>query len=126
MMIKSMLIVFIGGGFGSIARYYLSLMLNPESKSAFAIGTFLINIFSCLLAGIIAGLITKNINDERLKLLLLTGFCGGFSTFSTYILESYHLVTSGQLILFLTYIIGSIVGGLICCVLGVYISQYWI
>jgi fluoride exporter len=121
--IKAMVYVFLGGGLGSVVRYWISMQLNSLEKTDLAKGTFLINLLSCLLAGFLAGLISKNIADERIKLLLLTGFCGGFSTFSTYILESYHLVNSGNWFLFLVYIFGSILFGLLLCALGIYIAN---
>jgi fluoride exporter len=121
---QSLLYVFLGGGLGSIVRYWISTQLNSLEKTEFAKGTFIINLLSCLIAGFIAGLIAKNVADDRVKLLLLTGFCGGFSTFSTYILESYHLLSSGQWYTFVVYVIGSIFLGLVLCTLGIYLAHH--
>jgi fluoride exporter len=121
---QSILYVFLGGGLGSIVRYWISIQLNSLEKTEFAKGTFIINLLSCLIAGFIAGLISKNVADDKIKLLLLTGFCGGFSTFSTYILESYHLLSSGQWYTFVVYVFGSIFLGLVLCTLGIYLSHH--
>ena len=81
---KQFLLVFIGGGFGSILRYYISKNLNAY-YSNFYLGTFLVNIIGCLLIGILIGLSLKNnYISENQTLLLATGFCGGFTTFSTF------------------------------------------
>jgi fluoride exporter len=121
-MLKSLFIVFLGGGLGSIVRYFISTLFNSSDKTIFPLGTFITNILSCVLVGLLAGLVSKNIIDERLRLLLMTGFCGGFSTFSTYILESNTLILQQNHTTFLAYVFGSIILGLFSCILGIWIS----
>ncbi len=85
---KQLLLVFIGGGFGSVLRFIIAKYLN-SSENGIPYGTFAANIIGSLLIGIILGLAAKNNTlTENQTLLLATGFCGGFTTFSTFAYEN--------------------------------------
>lgn len=102
------LAIFIGGGLGSIVRYSLSLWLGKHS-SGFPTGTFVANVLSCIVLGIAWLYAEKHINlDAGLKLMVLTGFCGGFSTFSTFSLETFKLLEEGKIMLAFLYVILSV------------------
>lgn len=122
-MINSLLYVFLGGGIGSILRYALGTWLNPEIKNEFPTGTFVTNILSCIIVGFLAGLISKNIIDEKLRLLLMTGFCGGFSTFSTYILEINKIAEGQNHSMVIIYAVSSVILGWVACVIGLWGSH---
>ena len=92
-MIKNLFLVLLGGGLGSISRYLLSFYLTKNNVSNFPWATFIANSVGCLLIGLFFGYIQKNnLQNETLKLLLITGFCGGFTTFSTFSLENIQFI----------------------------------
>lgn len=120
---KQLLLVFVGGGFGSALRFLIGKYLNT-SNSGFPYGTFTVNIIGSFIIGIILGLALKNSHlSQNQTLLLATGFCGGFTTFSAFAFENYSLLKSGELTTFALYTIGSIVLGLLSVFLGLYLVK---
>lgn len=121
---KQLLLVFLGGGLGSVLRYFLSKTLNPLFSNFF-LGTFMVNVFGCFLLGLLLGLSLKNnAISENQTLLLATGFCGGFTTFSTFALENHSMLKSGDLLYAAFYILFSLVLGIVAVYLGVCVSKY--
>jgi CrcB protein len=120
---KNFLLVFIGGGFGSGLRYLIGKYLN-SSLGSFPIGTFTVNIIGSLLIGLILGYAAKeNSLSQNQVLLLATGFCGGFTTFSAFANENFQLLKTGDIMQFSIYTISSIVVGLIAVFIGIYIAK---
>ena len=122
-MLKNILLVGVGGALGSIARYICQKYLNSY-LDAFPLGTFLVNISGCLAIGMLYGL-TANyaIFTNELRLLLMAGFCGGFTTFSAYSLESLVLIEQQRYATFFLYFTGSVVLGLGATFLGALITK---
>jgi CrcB protein len=120
---KHVLLVFFGGGIGSVLRYLIGKWLN-SSGDGIPYGTFLANILGSLLIGIILGIASKNDSlTQSQTLLLATGFCGGFTTFSTFAYENHVFLKSGDFTSFALYTIGSFVIGFLAVFLGIYLVK---
>ena len=122
MMLQNMLLVFIGGGLGSVLRYILSKQLNPVFENFF-LGTVTVNIVGSLLIGFFIGMELRYLLNKPYLLLLVTGFCGGFTTFSTFALENYLFIKEGQFTSVLLNIALSLILGIISVVLGFYLAK---
>jgi len=109
--------VFLGGGLGSVARYLTGDLLKNYS-GIFPWGTLAANAISCVILGYLVAYHLKSPISPGYRLLLMTGFCGGFSTFSTFSSEAYLLLQDGKFNLALLYVAGSIIIGLLAVVIG--------
>lgn len=119
MSIQSVLLVFVGGGLGSVARYIISV-ITPSNSFPFA--TFIVNIIGSFFIGLIIQF-TINSNGSNTKLLLVTGFCGGFTTFSALTLEVLQLLQQQRTTLALGYIAASLIVGILCVWLGMQVIK---
>ncbi len=119
---NAILLVFIGGGVGSVLRYSLGLIY--PAKLLIPTGTFLANVISCLLLGVLIGFQSKQWMSDGQKLLLVTGFCGGFSTFSTFSSEMLQMMQSGDYLWALGYSILSLVAGIIAILIGMMVARW--
>jgi CrcB protein len=107
------LYIFIGGGLGSLARYITTKISGQLISVDFPIGTFISNMIACLLlAVLVAGFSSKQSEYEWIQPLLIIGFCGGFSTFSTFSNETFSLFDSGHAALAIINILVSISVGI--------------
>ena len=121
---KQVLFVFIGGGFGSVLRYIIGKWLNT-THNGIPYGTFTVNILGSLLIGIILGYAAKSETLTQNHILLLaTGFCGGFTTFSTFAYENQVFLKSGDFTSFAFYTIISFVVGFSAVFAGIYLVKY--
>ncbi|HWJ89870.1 MAG TPA: fluoride efflux transporter CrcB [Flavisolibacter sp.] len=107
-MFNNILLVGLGGGVGSILRYLCQRSLNAR----FPYGTFVVNIVGCLIIGLLWGYFSRH-TDESRRLLLVTGFCGGFTTFSSFTYEGVQMMTDNRWLVFAFYIAISVFTGLL-------------
>lgn len=123
-MIKNILLVGLGGSIGSIARYLTQKWFAANYLQPFPWGTFVVNIIGCLLIGLFWGLSFKSIdNNESWKFFLMTGLCGGYTTFSAFTLEGIGLIKDQKLVLFFSYVAASVVLGLLATYLGIRLTK---
>lgn len=122
-MIKSLILVALGGGLGSVIRFITNLIISKNMPGKLHFATLTVNILGCLLIGFLIGYLNKQSESENLKLLLVTGFCGGFTTFSTFGLENYSFIQSGNLTTSLLYMAFSIIVGILFVGLGIYLAK---
>lgn len=120
---KQLLLVFLGGGIGSVLRFLIGKTLN-STETGFPYGTLAANILGSLIIGIVLGLAVKqNSLSQNQILFLATGFCGGFTTFSTFAYENHLFLKSGDFASFAIYTIASFVLGFLAVFAGIFIVK---
>ena len=114
---KGALLVFVGGGLGSVGRYLLGLAFN-NSKSFLPYGTLAANILGSFLIGLLMAYFIQNNTDTNYKLLAIAGFCGGFTTMSSFSAESISFLQSGRYSHFFIYLFVTLIVCLVATMLG--------
>jgi len=116
-MLKNILLVGLGGFFGSIARYLTYLVIDKKLPMTFPLSTFTVNVIGSLILGFFAGMLIRHHFTETARLLIAVGFCGSFTTFSTFAYENLQLLWEKPL-MSVAYIIASVAFGLLMVFLG--------
>lgn len=116
----------LGGFLGANARFWLGSLVNRWLGTGFPWATGLVNISGAFLIGIIATLfVDRAVGNEALRLFLIVGILGGYTTFSSYIWEAVTLIEQGRWLPAITYLVGSNVLGIAACVAGVMLARIW-
>jgi CrcB protein len=123
-MLKAIVLVSIGGAFGSSLRYLTSFFMQKYFSQSFPWGTLIANILGCLIIGVLMGYFTKaQINNNDYRLLMITGFCGGYTTFSAFALENFSFWQHGNTSTAIIYTAISVIGGFFAVFSGYAISK---
>ncbi len=117
---KSVMLVAVGGALGSVARYALSgWVLRQATEGRFPLGTFVVNVLGCLVIGVLAGFAAdEDVFSAEARVFLFTGTIGGFTTFSAFGLETFSLLRRGEVWLAGSYVLLSVLVGLLALWLG--------
>jgi fluoride exporter len=123
----AMLLVALGGAIGSVTRYLISgWILHQTLAWRFPLGTFIVNLLGCLMIGVISGLAVKEaLLSMPARIFLITGVCGGFTTFSAFGLETFYLLKRDALFIAFSYVSLSIICGILALWLG-FVSIEWV
>lgn len=119
----SWLLVALGGGVGAVARYLLQQAVQQRLPLAWPVGTGAVNALGCLLAGLFLGLLERHALGASWRLLLITGVCGGFTTFSAFALENVALLREGNVALAALYAGGSVAAGVLLAGAGYWLAR---
>lgn len=122
-MTHSVLLVGLGGFLGSVCRYGVQQYFLRYFPLSFPLGTFVVNVAGCLLIGLLLGLFERAAAPAAWRLFLATGFCGGFTTFSTFAHENILLARSGDLWVLAGYVAASLIVGMLAVALGLWVSR---
>jgi CrcB protein len=115
---NNLLYIFIGGGLGSVCRYGISRLVLSVFSAKLPVGTLSANVLSCVVIGVVFSFYKEEIvSSNVLKPLILIGFCGGFSTFSTFSLETLELFKQGAV----AWAIGNVFVSVIFCISILYL-----
>jgi CrcB protein len=123
----NILFVFIGGAFGSVSRYLLSMAVTRATQGGivFPFGTLSANLLGAFVAGILWGIGSETIIKPEMRLLLMTGFLGGFTTFSAFAVETYGLLNDGEWKEGLINMLANTVGTVLLVAAGVIVTKYF-
>lgn len=123
-MFSNLLLVGVGGFLGSALRFLISVMINRQVSTHFPFGTFTVNIVGSLLIGILYGLWAREFVDDSTSRIWISGFCGGFTTFSTFSYDSLTLINHGQYLTFIIYASASVILGLAAVFAGMSLVRF--
>lgn len=123
-MTRTLLLIGLGGGIGSIFRYLTAVLVTKYFQTAFPWATFTANILGCLIIGLLLGYFEKQeLAYPDLKFLFITGFCGGYTTFSTFASENVNLLQSGNTFMAFIYIASSVIISLFAVWIGLSLTK---
>lgn len=121
---KLLLLAGAGGFIGTCCRFLVNRLFLLIWHAPFPLATFTINIIGCFFLGLISSLLSKSgFVPNNLNAFLMVGFCGGFTTFSTFSLETFNIGNSGEIFYSLLYVVASVIVGLVSVWFGLIIGK---
>lgn len=121
---NSAVLIFLGGGLGSVLRFLISQYISIKIESGIPWGTFVVNILGSLLLGAIIGFFHKmNLSSSQYVVFFTLGFCGGFTTFSTFTMENMLLLKNGDWTLVFIYSLTSVIIGILAAFGGFWVLK---
>ena len=120
-MLKSIFYVAVGSAIGGVCRYLLQQAIQKRVLVNIPYGTLVVNILGCFVIGVVFGLAAKgNVLSPMARLFLATGICGGFTTFSSFMMENYSLMNEGAVLNAFLYVALSLFVGYVATVAGIW------
>ncbi|MCH5174812.1 MAG: fluoride efflux transporter CrcB [Prevotellaceae bacterium] len=116
---RNLVFVALGGALGAVCRYLISRL----SDTSFPWGTLAVNLLGSFLIGLLVGVVNRGLLSPEMKLLLVTGFCGGFTTFSTFASEAFTMLRMGDAMLMALYVGMSVALGIAAVCVGLMLSR---
>jgi CrcB protein len=116
-------LVFVGGGVGSLLRYGVGRWLINQAENGFPLGTFVANSIGCFVIGLAIAGVAKVSGHPNWSVLIVTGFCGGFTTFSSFAYEQVLMLERSMYPLFWLYLMSSVGAGIGATLLGMYLVR---
>ena len=121
---RTLFFIALGGAIGSVGRYLVQVSVDKYVTISFPLGTMLVNLSGCFLIGLLYGFSLKyEWMTLEWRLFLITGICGGYTTFSSFSYESISLIREGSYVYFLLYVAGSVILGLLATLAGMQIAR---
>tara|TARA_Y100000816_G_scaffold19291_1_gene12566 strand:+ start:173 stop:547 length:375 start_codon:yes stop_codon:yes gene_type:complete len=121
-----LLSIFLGGGFGALLRFLISEQINRLFLNSFPFGTIVVNVLGAFLIGLAVSYFSGKVNfSQNMKMFLIIGFLGGFTTFSTFNLDFYQLFSNGEIVASLLYLFATFILTVIAFYLGLSLVKFF-
>ncbi|MDR0873612.1 MAG: fluoride efflux transporter CrcB [Prevotellaceae bacterium] len=118
-MLKNLFLIFLGGGAGSVLRYWLQQLVQKQSHSIFPLGVLAVNVLGSFLIGIAFALLADR-QEHFMRFLFIVGFCGGFTTFSSFSIDNFVLLKEAHYLMFALNVLANVALCLGATLLGVW------